>query len=84
MDRKGKEQGNLVRIEDVHDYLYRAAWKLQGVSGLFKLETNNLQLDNAEAYGIGFLLEQLADDILGYAKIVDEYTTHNLLPRGNG
>lgn len=55
-----------VDFDKVVDNLCRAAWKLQGVAGLFFIEETggSKGLEQDQANGLSFLLEQIAGDIL--------------------
>ena len=57
---------NDVDFDKVVDNLSRAAWKLQGVASLFFVHENDGSriLEGIQADGLGFLLEQIAFDIL--------------------
>lgn len=66
-----------ISVGEAFDNLNRAGWKLQGVAGLFKLKSDNLDITNQEAFGIGFLLEQVAEEVLRNAEDVEAYVNTN-------
>ena len=62
------------RTFEVTDNLNRAAWKLEGIAGLLFVEDagKNVLLNEDQANGLYFLLEQIAEDILETTKKIKE------------
>ena len=58
--------------DQVVDNLRRAAWKLQGVAGLFNCQGDDGRLlEPSESNGVQFLLESIAEDILKHTESLE-------------
>ena len=62
-------------VENVTENLHRAAWKLQGIAGLFKVREEgsiDVILNAAEADGLSMILKDISEDIFVNADLITE------------
>lgn len=59
---------------EVEDNLKRAAWKLQGIAGLMRVDSigDSIALETDAANGLSILLEDIAQTIISNASKIEE------------